>query len=468
MRIVVVDDQPAILDHVGRILGNLGHQVHAFSTPDDVKRFLTQCPHELGAVILDLDLGKGVNAGLDFLADVRTILPEKPIFILSGKGTIRLAVESLRRGATDFLEKDLNLSDYLEAAVHKAERLQRMLKQHQAVVRERDSLLTQTSYYNEETRRRYMLVGDSAALRRTLAEARIGADLPRPVLIRGERGTGKELVAAFIHYSSARRDHPFVTVNCAALTGNLLESEMFGHEKGAFTGAVDRKLGRFELADKGTLFLDEIGNMSPDFQQKILRVIEYQRFERVQGAETISVDVRVVAATNANLEQLIEENRFRADLYDRLAFRVITVPPLRERREDIPALVTHFSEAIAGEVPGLPGRRWTPSAVERLQEYDWPGNVRQLRFLVERVYCEPGPVNIAVDQISLDSASAGRDRPAGNTFEDQVRRLQRELIERAMKGSGDNQKKAAASLGLTYDQFRHYMKKFRTPHGGAS
>ncbi|MFH0964307.1 MAG: sigma-54 dependent transcriptional regulator [Planctomycetota bacterium] len=465
MKIAIVDDQVTVLDHVSRILEKLGHEVHGFSDADSARRFLAKSGDAVGSVVLDLDLGGGVHAGLDFLSEVRPLLPDKPIFILSGKGTIRLAVESLRRGATDFLEKDVNLSDYLEAAIHKAERLNAMLQTHKAVMRERDSLLIQASYFNEEVRRRYMLVGDSAALRKTLAEAQLAANLPRPVLIVGERGTGKELVAAFIHYASNRKDRPFITVNCAALTGNLLESEMFGHEKGAFTGAMDAKVGRFELADKGTLFLDEIGNMSLDFQKKMLRVIEYQRFERVQGTQTISVDVRIIAATNADLDAMIADGRFRPDLYDRLAFRVIQVPPLRERTEDIPALVRHFSDAIANEVPSLPRRRWTDEAVCKLATYAWPGNVRELRHLVERTFCSPGPLEIRPEEITFQRKPAERRAPP-NDFESEILRAQTELIENALLEAGNNQKKASAALGLTYDQFRYYLKKVRTKAAG--
>ena len=461
MNIVLIDDQAAVLEHVGRLLRERGHSVTTFANAPEARAFLGTTGRDVGLILTDLDLGDGVEAGLDFLAELRDLMPRCPIFVLSGKGTVRVAVASLKRGATDFIEKDLHLSDYIDAAIHKAESLARMLEVHANVARERDALQKQTAFYMEEARRRYSIVGNSQALQKTLAEARLAADLPRPVLILGERGTGKELVAAYIHYyAGSRKDGPFVTVNCAALSGNLLESELFGHERGAFTGAAERRIGRFELADKGTLFLDEIGNMSLDFQQKILRVIEYQRFERVQGTETISVNVRVIAATNADLAAMIDQGAFRADLYDRLAFRTIRVPPLRERKEDIPALVQAFTDAVLREVPDLPRRTLSADALERLCEYDWPGNVRELRYAVERLVCTPGPKTVTPEEIALEIPSRA---PASleNNFEERVLRLQKELIEGALRRYEGNQKRAAQYIGLTYDQFRHYLKKFR-------
>ena len=460
MNIVLIDDQPAVLEHVGRLLQDRGHTVTAFANAPCARDFLRRSGRSVGLILTDLDLGAGVEAGLDFLSELRGLMPRCPIFVLSGKGTVPVAVASLKRGATDFIEKDVHLSDYIDAAVHKAEGLARMLEMHASVTRERDALQKQTAFYMEEARRRYNIVGQSPALQKALAEARLAADLPRPVLILGERGTGKELVAAYIHYAGSRKDGPFITVNCAALTGNLLESELFGHERGAFTGAAERRIGRFELADKGTLFLDEIGNMSLDFQQKMLRVIEYQRFERVQGTETISVNVRVIAATNADLAAMIDQGAFRADLYDRLAFRTIRVPPFRDRKEDIPALVQAFTDALLREMPDLPRRTFSDDALERLRDYDWPGNVRELRYTVERLVCTPGPENVAPHEITFATPSRA---PASleNNFEQRVLRLQRELIENALSRCDGNQKRAAESISLTYDQFRHYLRKFR-------
>ena len=281
--------------------------------------------------------------------------------------------------------------------------------------------------------------------------------MPRPVLIVGERGTGKELVASYIHQRSQRAAGPFITVNCAALSGNLLESEMFGHEKGAFTGATGRKPGRFELADGGTLFLDEIGNMSDDFQEMILRVVEYQRFERVQGTETVEVDVRILAATNADMEAAMAAGKFRRDLYDRLAFKVIRVPPLRERPEDVGPLVEYFLSELQREVPSIGRKRVAAGGIERLKECGWPGNVRQLRNLVERLALETRGDEINVDGLAPDDRqAAGR----GGTFAEKVEHLERSLVEEALTAARGNQRAAARSLGVTYDQFRHYYRKY--------
>jgi psp operon transcriptional activator len=312
------------------------------------------------------------------------------------------------------------------------------------------------------SRLRRRIVGASKTLQKCLSEADAVAAVPRPVLIRGERGTGKELVAAYIHQKSPRTEGPFVTVNCAALSGNLLESEMFGYEKGAFTGSEGRKPGRFELADGGTLFLDEIGNMAADFQDLILRAVEYQCFERVQGTETIEVDVRVLAATNADIEAMMEKGAFRRDLYDRLAFKEIWVPPLRERIEDIPTLVEYFLNELSGEVPSLGGREFTPAAIKALQGMPWPGNVRQLKNTVERLALEtPGP---KIDGVNLAEDGETR-RSDGGDFHEKTKNFQKTLISDALAASGNNQKCAAAALGLTYDQFRHYYRKFGFKNG---
>jgi DNA-binding NtrC family response regulator len=273
----------------------------------------------------------------------------------------------------------------------------------------------------------------------------------------GERGTGKELVASYIHQKSRRASGPFIAVNCAAFSGNLLESEMFGHEKGAFTGAGGRKLGRFELADGGSLFLDEIGNMSEDFQEMILRVVEYQKFERVQGTETVEVDVRLLAATNADMEAMMERGDFRRDLYDRLAFKTITVPPLRERAEDIPALVDYFLEELQREVPSIGRKHFSPSALEKIQEFSWPGNVRQLKNVVERLALESPGDEITPGHLGLDERTA---QVAGKSLIEKVDNFEKTLVQQALASAGGNQRAAARALGITYDQFRHCYKKF--------
>jgi psp operon transcriptional activator len=330
------------------------------------------------------------------------------------------------------------------------------------------------------------LVGEAPAFRACLAQVSALAALDRPVLVVGERGTGKELVAARLTYLSPRWDRPFVKLNCAALAESLLDSELFGHEAGAFTGAARRRLSRFEIADGGTLFLDEIANASLAVQEKILRVIEYGTFERVGGNEAQHVNVRLIAATNVDLPALACEGRFRSDLLDRLAFDVVTVPPLRERAEDIPLLAEHFGRGMARELgrPQFPG--FGPAALARLLEYPWPGNVRELKNAAERsVHRWPRP-DAKVDEIVFDPfASPHRPGPsppatratvgpavpttaeaagapstaAAGDFLGGLRAYEAKLLGEALAANQFNQRRTAQTLGLTYHQFRHHLKK---------
>ena len=324
------------------------------------------------------------------------------------------------------------------------------------------------------------LVGEAPAFRAALAQVSQLAALDRPVLVVGERGTGKELVAARLTYLSPRWDKPFVKLNCATLAESLLDSELFGHEAGAFTGATRRRLSRFEIADGGTLFLDEIATASLAVQEKILRVIEYGSFERVGGNEVQHVDVRVIAATNVDLPRLAEAGRFRSDLLDRLAFDVVTIPPLRERAEDVPLLAEHFARAMTRELgrEAFPG--FTAAALDALGAYPWPGNVRELKNVVERsLYRWPRP-DEPLGEIVFDAfasphrpqaalaasaslvppvASAPAPAPAEGDFRARVAAYERALLAEALARYRFNQRRTAAALGLTYDRLRHYLRK---------
>ena len=320
------------------------------------------------------------------------------------------------------------------------------------------------------------LLGESPAFHAALAHVSRVAPLERPLLIIGERGTGKELVAARLHYLSRRWERPFVKVNCAALPETLLDSELFGHEAGAFTGAVRRQIGRIEQADSGTLFLDEIATASPAVQEKLLRAVEYGEIERV-GGRTQTVDVRVIGATNADLPALAEAGRFRADLLDRLAFDVVTLPPLRARREDIPRLAEHFALGMVRELgrPLFPG--FTPRAMDQLLGHGWPGNVRELRNAVERSVAASDP-DAPVDEVSLDpfaspwrpagpAPASATPEPAGETeeepspgdFQERVRAFEAGLLRTALEKSRFNQRQTAQALGLGYHQLRGLLKK---------
>lgn len=458
-RILIVDDQNEVRDYVRRVLEEKGYEVLEAETPKAGFELFQQQGESLALVILDLDFGAGVPGGLDLLRQMKAHEEAIPVLILTGKGSASAGADAVRLGAVDVLEKDLYIEETLDASVEKIQRLQQVVEEKRRLEAENVALRRKVDYYAAEFRRRYTMVGECAAFLETIEQAKRVANIPRAVLIRGERGTGKELIAALIHYHSDRSDQPFVTVNCAAFHGNLLESEMFGHEKGAFTGADKRKTGRFELAHGGTLFLDEVGNMPMDFQEKILRVIEYQKFERVAGTDTISVDVRVVAATNADLESMMKEGTFRPDLYDRLSFKELRLPPLRERSEDVPLLVEYFRNQLAEEIPWVAQRTFTDEAVQALQNHAWPGNVRQLKNVVERLLCADDSPKVEGAEVALEIGDNAQEVAHG--FQDKVAQLELQLILDALRTSSGNQRGAAEELGLTYDQFRHLYKKYK-------
>lgn len=300
-------------------------------------------------------------------------------------------------------------------------------------------------------------VGQGAAFHKVVEEARRFASIPRPLLIRGERGTGKELIARFIHGTSDRAEHPYVVLNCAAFQEELFVAEMFGHVKGAFTGATQDRQGKLELAHGGTLFLDEVANMTRSAQEKLLRVIEYQTFEKVGGGKTLDVNVRVIAATNGPLEEMMKRGEFLPDLYDRLCFAELELPPLRKRREDIPLLIDHFVTQFHQEIPNLEPTVFSDSAIEELQAYHWPGNIRQLKNVIERLYVSDEDNVIHASELPLEITTV---EPLDGSFTDKVRAYEQSLLLSAIKDAKGNQREAARTLGLTYDQFRHYYKKY--------
>ena len=306
------------------------------------------------------------------------------------------------------------------------------------------------------------------------------APVNRPVLLLGERGTGKELAANRLHYLSKRWQGAFLTLNCSALSSSLIESELFGYEKGAFTGAAQRRLGRFEAADSGTLFLDEIGNIPMEVQEKILRVVEYNAFERVGSSESIEVDVRIIAATNADVKALAARNMFKEDLLDRLSFEVLVLPPLRERGEDILLLANYFAGRMAAELEREEIPQFSPEAVRNLELHQWPGNVRELKNVVERavyrsqsttisdVVFDPfsspyqkKPPETATDDADPEKKSAGTGDPMGRPLKAAVWDLKVRMLENALKQTKFNQKKAAHRLGLTYHQFRGLYRQYK-------
>jgi len=466
--IVCVDDQAEVRRLLGDVFRAKGGNVVSFDDGEDAIAWLGS--NEADLVILDLDLGAGRRHGIEICKAIRQRLPELPIIILTGHGTIDDAVAAVKAGAVDFITKDPYLEDKLEISVEKVERIIKHALDRKRLEQENLKLrATNERLRKQATGPRWQIVGDSAPMRTVMTKIEKVAPVPRPVLVLGPRGTGKELVARAIHTMSPRASEPYVTINCAAVAESLLESELFGHEEGAFTGATKQKEGKFELADGGTLFLDEIGNMSLEFQAKILRILEYQRFERVAGSESIQVNVRVIAATNTDLKQAMADGKFRPDLYDRLAFEVISLPPLAQRLEDVPVLAVHFLSRFRQEVAGIVCKEISGEALERLQQYTYPGNVRELKNVVERaVYMAAGEALTAADIDLAFPPEAQQIPPSAGGFDDdpklplpeRVEAFEAWLCKDALERTRYKQKEAAALLGLTYDQFRQRYRKY--------
>ena len=397
-RILVVDDEQGIRGALGQLLEYEGYEVrtagNAVDAITEYDRFRPQL------VFMDVKMA-GID-GLEALKRLKQSDPNAIVVMISGHGTIQTAVEATQLGAYDFLEKPLDTDRILVTLRNALEHL---------------SLSEENTRLKQTIESRYEIVGRSYAIKALLDKIEKVAPSPARVLITGENGTGKELVARAMHRLSPRAQGPFIEVNCAAIPGELIESELFGHMKGSFTGAVQDRAGKFELASGGTLFLDEIGDMSLAAQAKVLRVLEDAVVTRIGGSKPISVDVRVIAATNKDLEHEIAEGRFREDLYYRLNVVPINVPPLRDRREDIPQLVAHFTERLTRH-EGMPPRAFAEDAVKRLSEYDWPGNVRELRNTVERLLIlSSGPRISAADVERLVGKRATEQTSLGSLVE---------------------------------------------------
>lgn len=390
-RLLVVDDEEGIRHVLAQLFDYEGHEVRAASSgPEAIAMFPEYLPD-----LTFMDVKMARMDGLEALTKIREVDPFALVVMISGHGTIDTAVEATRRGAYDFLEKPLDTDRLLLV-------LRNALQQR--------GLLAENARLKDQVQSRYEIVGRSFAVRQVLERIEKVAPTDARVLITGENGTGKELVSQAIHRLSARSDGPFVEVNCAAIPSELIESELFGHVKGSFTGAHEDRTGKFELAHRGTLFLDEIGDMSLAAQAKVLRALQEGLVTRVGSGKSIKVDVRVLSATNKDLDEEIREGRFREDLLHRLNVIPLHVPPLRERREDIPMLVRHFAE-IGIRESHLSPRTFTEEALERLQRMDWSGNVRELRNTVERLLIlAPGP---QVTDHDVDLLAAGNNSGAG-------------------------------------------------------
>ena len=440
-RLLIVDDEPNILSTLRRALELEGHTIEVAGSGRIALEKLRAQPFD--GMLLDVAMPE--LDGLSTLKALRESGSEVPVVMMSGNATLQTAVEAVKLGARDFLEKPLT-TDKVLITVQNALRLER-LERESALQRARDKAEIDQ-----------WMVGGSPRMKRVVDTIRKAAPSGARVLITGERGTGKELVARALHELSKRKEGPFVKLNCAAIPSELIESELFGHEKGAFTGATQMRRGKFEQAHGGTLFLDEIGDMTASAQAKMLRVLQENEIERVGGSEVIRVDVRVVAATNKDLKGESDKGRFRPDLFDRLNVVPIEVPPLRERKEDVPALVEHFLREGAAQL----GRRVqvTRDAMSLLMQHDWPGNVRELRNTLERLCIFAGDLLSEEEvQSALPGVKAVPSRwQKGVALKDLVASAERAIVLSALEANGQHIANTARELGL---ERSHLYKKMR-------
>jgi len=442
-RVLIVDDEAGIRRSLCGILSDEGFEATAVS---DGEAALASLAGDSPPDLVLLDIAMPGRDGVEILVEITARWPGLPVVMMSGHGTIETAVRTTRHGAYDFIEKPLSIDKVLLTIQHALEQ---------------SRLLRENRNLRAQTLRAHEILGDSAAVRKLKEQIAVAAPSNGWALITGENGTGKELVARQIHCQSRRADGPFVEVNCAAIPEELIESELFGHEKGAFTGAIARKRGRFELAHGGTLFLDEIGDMSLLTQAKVLRILQERTFERVGGTETLEVDVRVIAATNKNLEQEIAEGRFREDLYYRLNVIPFHVPPLRERSEDVAILARSFVEEFCAE-SGTRPKELSDAALERLRRHAWPGNVRELRNLMERVVIlTPGERIDAEDlPATLGLTAAGNGRPPAS-LEQARREFEREFLRARLAEHDWNISRTAEAIGIARESLSRKIKSHR-------
>ncbi|MBN2310063.1 MAG: sigma-54-dependent Fis family transcriptional regulator [Candidatus Hydrogenedentes bacterium] len=444
-RILVVDDETLMREYVQEALERAGHEVDSVGGGQAGIEQLQRETYDL--VVTDLKMAP--VDGLGLLRWLRGEQPDTPCIIMTAYGTIETAVSALKEGADDYILKPF-APDELEVAVTRALERERLTRENRYLRAELNQ------YYDFES-----MVGESEAMQEVYGQVKKVADSRATILVRGESGTGKELVARAIHYSGARRDRPFIKVNCAALSAGLLESELFGHEKGSFTGAHERKIGRFELADGGTLLLDEVSEISTELQPKLLRALQEREFDRVGGTSPIQVDTRIICTSNRDLERAVEENTLREDLFFRLNVIPIRLPPLRERRDDIPALMDYFVKRYAQE-NGRDIAGFTPEARALFLEYAWPGNVRELQNAIERAVVLASERMLGVEHFNLDSGRPQRSAgdlvsvPLGTT----VAAMERELILKTLSRCKDNRTHAAKMLGISVRTLRNKLKEY--------
>jgi DNA-binding NtrC family response regulator len=446
--ILLVDDEEKILKTLSRALRDDGQDVVNTTSPRQAQRLLTERSFD----VLIVDNVMPETSGLDLIRDYVGSTPEaeRPqILMMTAHATVESAIEAMKLGAFDYLQKPFEVDELL-VVVRRALDHQRLRTEYRYLLSERDE---QFDHYG--------IVGRSRAVQEVIKRAELVAETKSTVLILGETGTGKELVARAIHDRSAQRSMPLIKVNCAAIPEALLESELFGHIRGAFTGATTNKKGKFALADGGTIFLDEIATMSPTLQSKLLRVLQEREFEPLGAERSQRVDVRVIAATNRDLRQLVAQGKFQDDLFYRLNVIPIEIPPLRERREDIPALVEHFIKKHAQRT-GRRIERIDDDALAGLQQYEWPGNVRELENTIERaVVLSHGPTITSRAISVLGAAPQPSSGLPSTKLRPNIEWVEKETIRRALESAGGVKKDAAELMGISQRALSYYLAKYR-------
>jgi len=444
--ILIIDDEPGIREILKDILEDEGYGVYQAGDGFEALHLLKTTKVEL--VLLDIWLPR--MGGIDVLKELKKTYPELEVIVISGHANVDMAVNAIKLGAFDFLEKPLDMDRVIT--------LTRNALQIENLKQENKNLKTQLMMEDR-------MIGSSSALEDVNRIISQSAASDSRVMITGENGTGKELVARKIHLGSNRRNKPFIEVNCAAIPDNLIESELFGHEKGAFTGASSRRKGKFEAADGGTLFLDEVADMSLNAQAKVLRAIQEMKFERVGGEESISVDVRILSATNKNIAEEIEQGNFREDLFFRLNVIPIVLPPLRERTDDLKALISYFMDKYKKE--GTSARTISPEGLAFLEKYPWPGNIRELKNFLERVniMCNEQEISLSSVQTYIGEQTISSDDGALNDFKDlklneAKDKFERELLVYYLRENNYNISKTAQVLGIYPSNLHSKIKKF--------
>jgi DNA-binding NtrC family response regulator len=450
-RVLVVEDERAIQLALSGLLSREGYTVETAGSGEAAVARIAEVPFD--CVLTDLSLGEGLS-GMDVLKRAKEVRAQTSVIMITAHGSEKIAVEAMKAGAEDYVPKPFD-NDEIRVVVARCLERTRLARENQVLL---DRIAREVGFED--------LVGTGPAMRKVFETVQKVAETDLTVLVRGESGTGKELVAQALHHRSPRARRPFVAVNCAAISRELVESELFGHEKGAFTGADARRVGRFEAAEGGTIFLDEIGDMPLETQAKVLRVLQERAFERVGGSRPIEVDVRVVAATHRDLERDVREERFREDLYYRLRVVPIELPPLRERREDIPALAVRFLSQLGARAPQA-SRSLSPEALARLARHDWPGNVRELRNVVEQAA-------VLAEGPAVEPADLGLDGDAGQgllprfdpeqvPFSDAKRRVvtafERAYLLGALRRNGGNVSRTARTLGMVRQSLQQKIRE---------